>query len=144
MSELGGQRPQNNSPERATSAPRSPKRRAKRGRAAKLDRLIQTAQEEVLEARRDGHHELADRIGDRMATLDIDLRRVLLAKEHGDRRRLAAELGITADRLAAIVARFDRAHAAAPDENPTAAGSPYRGNRWRSQLGRGGKGAMAR
>jgi hypothetical protein len=53
-------------------------------------------------------------------------------------------LGISIDALARIAARRDRAHGAAPDENPAATGSPYRGNRWRSQLGRGGKGAMAR
>lgn len=144
MTDPGGGQPLHNFPERAASAPRSPKRRAKRGRAAKIERLVQKAHAEVIEARRDGHHELADRIGDRMAGLDVDLRGVLLEKQHADHRQFAAEIGISVDQLARIVARFDRAHGAAPDENPSASGSPYRGTRWRSQLGRGGKGAMAR
>jgi hypothetical protein len=58
--------------------------------------------------------------------------------------RRCAEIGISISQLVDWQRRHDRAHGAAADENPARTGSPYRGNRWRSQLGRGGKGAMAR
>lgn len=131
-------------PERAAPAPRSPKRRAKRGRAAKLQRKIDVAGAELADALLDGHDELAARIEGRLDGLDVELRTVLLEKEHEAARRLARKLGISIEELARIAARRDRAHGPAPDENPAATGSPYRGVYWRSALGRGGKGATAR
>jgi hypothetical protein len=76
--------------------------------------------------------------------LRFEIRAIEVALHDEHVVQTCAEQGISIAQLVASEHRRDRAHGPAPDENPARTGAPYRGIHWRSQLGRGGKGAMAR
>ena len=100
----------------APSATRPRRRRARRGKAAKLAREMEILRGERRIAAGEGLAEYADRLTARLDALNVDLRTFLLQQDHAAHRKLAKALGISLGQLAEIARRRTRTAPPVPQE----------------------------